>query len=36
LDPIVNLASGLPAASGTNEAIQDYNIEITGAAQVYP
>lgn len=36
LDPIVNAASGLPAAAGSNEAIQDYNIEITSAASVYP
>lgn len=36
LNSAVNLASGLPAAAGTNETVQNYNIELVEAALVYP
>jgi hypothetical protein len=36
LDPVVNLASALPAGSGTNEAVQNYNLELVASNLVYP
>jgi hypothetical protein len=36
LNGVVNLASGLPAAAGTNETVQNYDLEIAEAAMVYP
>jgi hypothetical protein len=36
LDGTINLASGLPAGSGTNYTTQNFNIEITESALVYP
>ncbi len=35
LDGVVNLQAGLPAAAGTNEAVQDLNEEITLQESVY-
>lgn len=36
LDGAINLVSGLPAGSGTNNTSQNYNIEIAEAGLVYP
>lgn len=36
LNGVVNLASGLPAAAGTNETIQNIDIEIAPEYRVYP
>jgi hypothetical protein len=36
LDGTVNLASGLPAAAGTNETVQNIDTEITPVSRVYP
>lgn len=36
IDPLVNLQSGLPAAAGTNETVQNYNSESTLKSKVYP
>jgi hypothetical protein len=36
INGVINLASGLPAASGTNYTTQNYSIEIVEAALVYP
>lgn len=36
LNTIVNLASGLPSAAGTNETVQDIDSEIVEEALVYP
>jgi hypothetical protein len=36
INGLVNEQSGLPAAAGTNEAVQNFNIEITPQALVYP
>jgi hypothetical protein len=35
LNGFVNSSSGLPAAAGTNEAVQNFNIEFTGQSLVY-
>jgi hypothetical protein len=36
LNSVVNSTSGLPAAAGTNETVQNYNLEIVESALVYP
>ena len=36
LNGFVNEQSGLPSAAGTNEAVQDFNIEIATQEEVYP
>jgi hypothetical protein len=36
INSVVNLASGLPAAAGTNETIQNYDLETVVAKRVYP
>jgi len=36
LDGVVNLASGLPAAAGTNETVQNYDLETVASKKVYP
>jgi hypothetical protein len=36
LDPIVDLASGLPAKAGTNETVQNIDSELAGVTEVYP
>ena len=36
INGLVNAASGLPAASGTNETVQTIHTEIAGSIQVYP
>jgi hypothetical protein len=36
INGLVNTASGLPAAAGTNETTQDTNLSIVGAEFVYP
>jgi hypothetical protein len=36
LDGVVDLASGLPAAAGTNETVQNIDIELAPEARVYP
>jgi hypothetical protein len=36
INGIVNTASGLPSAAGTNETTQNFNIEIVESALVYP
>jgi hypothetical protein len=36
LNSAVNLVSGLPAASGTNETVQNYNLEVAESNLVYP
>lgn len=36
INGLVNSASGLPAAAGTNETIQEMKTELTGRAVVYP
>jgi hypothetical protein len=36
INGLVDETSGLPAAAGTNEAVQDFNLELTQQALVYP
>lgn len=36
INGLVNTASGLPAAAGTNETVQDIDIELAPVARVYP
>jgi hypothetical protein len=36
LDNLVNQTSGLPAPAGTNEAVQEYDLEYTSRENVYP
>jgi hypothetical protein len=36
INGLVNTASGLPAAAGTNETTQNYTIEVAAANRVYP
>jgi hypothetical protein len=36
LNGVVNLASGLPAAAGTNETTQNFDLSLTSRAKVYP
>jgi hypothetical protein len=36
LNGFVNSQSGLPAAAGTNESVQNFNIELTERSTVYP
>lgn len=36
LNSFVNQQSGLPAAAGTNEAVQEFDIEFTSRGNVYP
>jgi hypothetical protein len=36
LDSVVNLQAGLPAPAGVNEAIQNFNVELTQQSTVYP
>lgn len=36
INGVVNLASGLPAAAGTNETTQNFSIQIANVEQVYP
>jgi hypothetical protein len=36
IDSVIDLASGLPSAAGTNETVQNYDIEIVETELVYP
>jgi hypothetical protein len=36
INSLVNETSGLPAAAGTNEAVNDFNLEFTAREHVYP
>jgi hypothetical protein len=36
INGLVDVQSGLPAAAGTNEAVQNFNIELTSQELVYP
>jgi hypothetical protein len=36
LNSFVNSQSGLPAAAGTNEAVQEFDLELVESALVYP
>jgi hypothetical protein len=36
LNPLVNSQSGLPSPAGTNETIQNFDVETTPVARVYP
>jgi hypothetical protein len=36
INGLVNTASGLPAAAGTNETVQEFDVELTESVYVYP
>lgn len=36
INGLVNSQSGLPAAAGTNETVQNFDLELTSSASVYP
>ena len=36
LDDVINLASGLPSPAGSNETVQNFDLEVVAAENVYP